>query len=604
MKAINLRDGMTVTVSIPSNKATFESQRNKFKKEAKRLRKLDNPHIVKVHDLFEENGTVYYVMDLIDGRSLLDIVKSDSPMNESAAMSVFHQMLDALSFIHSQEPMMLHLDIKPSNIMVDKSGNAFLLDFGSSKLVDIDNNMSSTGTGFSLTPGYAPSELVDQNKHRIGPWTDLYELGATLYHILTGQQPPITSEIQEEGEKAFAFPETISEDTRKLILWLMASLRANRPKSAEEVLKQMEQPAPTPEPEPIPAPIPEPEPEPGPKPEPTPTPDPDGDETIFTGNGGTSVPTPNPLPNSTLKHESQNSSNKRNNNLMVILAVIIGIIVLLFCLKPFFSVSEEKKVDPETLSIEDNKEQTPIDENNDESKTTSTDDDNNLDPIIQNLINNMVYVEGGTFTMGSPPDPDRPWNDKYEKKHQVTLSSFSIGKYEVTQEEWQVVMGNNPSRTKGAKHPVEQVSWTSCQKFIRKLNELTGKKFRLPTEAEWEFAARGGNKSKGYTYAGGNNLDRVAWHNSQTTKDVGQKSPNELGLYDMSGNVYEWCQDYYAPYDEGNQTNPKGPSMSDQETRVDRGGSFSCIEEDCRVSSRGIFDEKDGNLYIGLRLAL
>ena len=255
MKAINLRDGSDVTVSIPSNKATFESQRNKFKKEAKRLRKLDNPHIVKVYDLFEENGTVYYVMDLIDGRSLNNIVKTDGPMNESAAMNVFRQMLDALKVVHNQEPMMLHLDIKPSNIMLDKSGNAFLLDFGSSKLIDLDNSNSTTG--FTFSPNYAPPELIDQNKNRMGPWTDLYELGATLYHILTGQQPPTASEILENGENAFNFPETTSKDTRKLILWLMASSRAKRPKTVEDVQKLFEQTGVDPEPKPRPEPKPE-----------------------------------------------------------------------------------------------------------------------------------------------------------------------------------------------------------------------------------------------------------------------------------------------------------------------------------------------------------
>ena len=384
MKAINLRDGSDVTVSIPSNKATFESQRNKFKKEAKRLRKLDNPHIVKVYDLFEENGTVYYVMDLIDGRSLNNIVKTDGPMNESAAMNVFRQMLDALKVVHNQEPMMLHLDIKPSNIMLDKSGNAFLLDFGSSKLIDLDNSGNST-TGFTFSPSYAPSELIDGNKDRMGPWTDLYELGATLYHILTGKQPPIASEIQEEGEKAFAFPETISEDTRKLILWLMASSRANRPKSAEEVLKQMEQSAPTPEPEPIPALIPEPEPGPKPKPtpepEPAPIPDPDGDDTIFTSNRGTGVPTPGSLPNSTFKHESLNPPKKGNNNLMVILAVIIGIIVLFFCVKHLSSGNEEKRADTEALSIDSDKDFDPITDSSNsqysssENSYSSSDDD-------------------------------------------------------------------------------------------------------------------------------------------------------------------------------------------------------------------------------------
>ena len=233
MKDINLRSDKNVTVSVPGNKTTFESQLKKFKKEAQRLRSLSNPHIVKVHDLFEENGTVYYVMDLIDGHTLSDIVKKDGPMSEEMAMNIFWQILEALDVVHNQNPMMLHLDIKPSNIMVDKSGNAYLLDFGSSKQVDSDHNMTSSA--FTMTPGYAPSELIDKTANRIGPWTDLYELGATLYYLMTGQQPPTISEISEDGSDAFNFPKTVSGKTRELILWLMAISRAKRPKSVEEV---------------------------------------------------------------------------------------------------------------------------------------------------------------------------------------------------------------------------------------------------------------------------------------------------------------------------------------------------------------------------------
>ena len=165
------------------------------------------------------------------------------------------------------------------------------------------------------------------------------------------------------------------------------------------------------------------------------------------------------------------------------------------------------------------------------------------DRIIQNLINNMVYVQGGTFMMGATSEQGSDAYDNEKPAHQVTLSSFSIGRYEVTQEEWQAVMGSNPSWFKGPKRPVENVSWDDCQAFIKKLNEMTGKQFRLPTEAEWEFASRGGIKSQGYKYSGSNNLNSVAWYadnSGNTTHDVGQESPNELGIYDMSGNVWEW----------------------------------------------------------------
>lgn len=219
--------------------------------------------------------------------------------------------------------------------------------------------------------------------------------------------------------------------------------------------------------------------------------------------------------------------------------------------------------------------------------------------ILQNLINNMVYVEGGTFTMG------RGVQTVYDPMPTVTLSGFSIGKYEVTQEEWQAVMGSNPSHFKGAKRPVEQVSWTDCQEFIRKLNQLTGRRFRLPTEAEWEYAARGGNRSQDYQFAGSDSIDDVAWHTGNSdskTHPVGQKRSNELGLYDMSGNVSVWCQDWYAEYGRDSQTNPKGPDSGSE--RVIRGGIWGGYAWTCHHGRRFYAKPTRRNSYTGLRLAL
>ena len=228
-----------------------------------------------------------------------------------------------------------------------------------------------------------------------------------------------------------------------------------------------------------------------------------------------------------------------------------------------------------------------------------------LSPVLQNLINNMVRVEGGTFMMGATSEQGSDAFDDEKPAHQVTLSSFSIGKYEVTQEEWQVVMGSNPSSFKGAKRPVENVSWMDCQEFIRKLNRLTGKRFRLPTEAEWEYAARGGNRSVGYKYAGSDNLGSVAWYDGNSgneTHPVGQKSPNELGLYDMSGNVCEWCQDWYGSYSSSSQTNPSGASSGSR--RVFRGGCWRFIWRYCRSSLRYFDTPSSRSFDLGLRLAL
>lgn len=225
--------------------------------------------------------------------------------------------------------------------------------------------------------------------------------------------------------------------------------------------------------------------------------------------------------------------------------------------------------------------------------------------IINRLVNNMVYVSGGTFTIGATSEQGSDAYDDEKPIHRVTLSSYYIGKYEVTQAEWKAVMGSNPSNFKGDNLPVEQVSWNDCQEFIRKLNSLTGKNFRLPTEAEWEFAARGGNNSRGYKYSGSNDIGSVAWYwdnSGSKTHPVGQKSPNELGLYDMTGNVWEWCQDWKGVYPSSSQTNPTGPASGSY--RVNRGGSWGLNARDCRVSYRSSSAPGYSDDFLGLRLVL
>jgi formylglycine-generating enzyme required for sulfatase activity len=218
----------------------------------------------------------------------------------------------------------------------------------------------------------------------------------------------------------------------------------------------------------------------------------------------------------------------------------------------------------------------------------------------------MVTVEGGTFTMGATAEQDGDAGSEEYPAHQVTLSSYSIGQTEVTQELWQAVMGSNPSVYQGnLQWPVQQVSWEDCQAFVAELNELTGKTFRLPTEAEWEFAARGGNKSQGYKYAGSNDIDEVAWYGgyAQAIQPVAIKVPNELGIYDMSGNVYEWCQDWwYNSYPSGAQINPTGPASGS--LGVNRGGSFGHNAWSCRVSHRKYYGKGGKDGHLGLRLAL
>lgn len=228
--------------------------------------------------------------------------------------------------------------------------------------------------------------------------------------------------------------------------------------------------------------------------------------------------------------------------------------------------------------------------------------DETLSFTVGNVSFKMIRIEHGTFMMGATPEMDCP-NDNEKPVHEVTISKdYYMGETQVTQELWQVVMGNNPSYFKGNNNPVEKISWNDCQEFIKKLNALTGKQFRLPTEAEWEYAARGGNKSLHTQYSGSDDIDSVAWYDGKTHL-VAKKSPNELGLYDMSGNVWEWCNDRYEGdyYAKSPSVDPQGPSAG---FRVLRGGGWRFSQWDCRSSTRGRVIPECGHNLCGVRLAL
>ncbi len=250
-----------------------------------------------------------------------------------------------------------------------------------------------------------------------------------------------------------------------------------------------------------------------------------------------------------------------------------------------------------------------------ETAETTTPTFENQTLTVDGVEFTMVAVEGGTFTMGATSEQgtDDPWDDEYPT-HEVTLSDYYIGETEVTQGLWEAVMGYTPTESGsqwsssyglGDDYPAYYISWNDCQSFITKLNELTGKTFRMPTEAEWEYAARGGNKSQGYKYSGSNTIGNVAWYSSNsnsTTHSVKGKVANELGIYDMSGNVYEWCSDWYGDYSADAQTNPTGAESGSY--RVFRGGDWNYDARVCRVSDRCDIGPSYRNYDGGLRLVL
>ena len=244
------------------------------------------------------------------------------------------------------------------------------------------------------------------------------------------------------------------------------------------------------------------------------------------------------------------------------------------------------------------------DNNSSQRVTSGTSRGSDMTFVVGGVEFKMVRVDGGTFTMGCTLEQgDDCWDDE-KPAHSVTLSSYYMGETEVTQALWKAVMVTNPSYFKGDDLPVERVSWDDVQEFIRRLNAVTGRTFRLPTEAEWEYAARGGSKRRGYKYSGSNSIDDVAWYDGNSgnkTHPVIGKRANELGLYDMSGNVWEWCSDRCGNYSSGSQTNPQGPSTGAY--RVYRGGGWCYYARGCRVSYRGHSCSYSGS-HLGFRLVL
>ena len=246
MKGVTQRDDNQTTVSVSNleNNDSFLGQKEKFKKEARRIRQLKNEHIIAVHDLFEENGTAYYVMDFVDGENLSERLKhTGEPMSENEVRDILPQILDALKSVH--DAGIWHLDLKPANIMLTKEGKVKLIDFGASKQLDAQKGGATTSTAISYTNGYAPREQMEQNYDKFGPWTDLYALGATLYNLLTNKRPPLPSDIDDDDSaykhQSLPFPVGISDGMKNLVLQLMHTNRKNRPQSVSDVMPFLNQ---------------------------------------------------------------------------------------------------------------------------------------------------------------------------------------------------------------------------------------------------------------------------------------------------------------------------------------------------------------------------
>ena len=235
-QAVNGRNANNVTVTNAVNQVLFDKHKEKFKKEASRLATLRHKNLVRVYEWFEENGTVYYVMDFIEGESLRDKLNREGVLPESLVMNYLQQLLSALQVVHEKD--IWHLDIKPENIMVDSNNHVYLIDFGASKHIEQSNGTLTTSSMLAYTPGYFPPEQSAVTMKNIGAWTDIYALGATLYNLLTRRNPPTFDEIISEGRSAFFFPSSVSSQTRDLIVRMMKVNRNERPQSVSAILSE------------------------------------------------------------------------------------------------------------------------------------------------------------------------------------------------------------------------------------------------------------------------------------------------------------------------------------------------------------------------------
>ena len=642
MSDINGREGSSVTTG--GSGELFDRYRHKFAREASNLAKLKHRGIVKVIETFEANGTSYYAMEYCGGGSLDALIANRGGLPEGDALRYFGQIAEALSYMHSQR--MLHLDLKPGNVMLRTDGEAVLIDFGLSKQFNDKGEPESSTTIGGGTPGYAPIEQANYREDSGGklPVTmDVYALGGTLYKMLTGERPPVASDVMNNE-----LPEQPLRDHGVSDDVIAAIHRAMQPKSrdryqtvaafaaaldcaseATEAADQGEEPEvmlvdagrkPVAEPQPH-TPAVEPAranqgqqqneyPEPEPEPEqprrkwlpwvvgvavaaiafvavmllqPKPQPAIEVPEDLITAVTQSDTVSADEQPVQQVAQQPQKPEPQQTQQ------------------QPQRPVQQQPVEQPQTTRPEPQRPvlQQPEPEPMPATVQQPQRPQHNLPEIA------MVYVSGGTFTMGATSEQGGDAYDVEKPAHSVTLSGSYIGKYEVTQELWKAVMGSNPSNFKGDNLPVEQVSWNDVQEFLRKLNAMTGKRYRLPTEAEWEFAARGGNSSRGYKYSGSNSFGSVAWYYDNSggrTHAVGTKSPNELGIYDMSGNVYEWCQDWYGGYSSSSQRNPKGPNSGSH--RVVRGCCWSGDARFCRVSYRYYLTPVYRNNVLGFRLAL
>ena len=488
MREINGRDGTQVTCS--QQQGFYQKYLEKFRTEAQNLSRLHHDGIISVLELFAANNTLYYTMEYIEGLSLQERIKRYGPLPENQAIGITTKICDALSFMHQQR--MLHLDLKPGNIMLRNGNEPVLIDFGLSKQYDENGSPESSTTIGAGTQGYAPIEQADYHGGRDFPVTlDIYALGATLYKMLTGITPPVASSVMNEGLPLVPLRQRgVSSRTISIIQKAMMPMKAMRFQSVEEMRRAFFS-----------------------------TDSPSHFEQTVITNDATSIDRhPPQSPIDPIKPPTNKKTNKIALGILIPALLLGGLLTgyLLFSNKSNKNSSND--VNSDNILATEYMDKETEDAAEKPKEATKEVGMGIIEPEQTYYANGvsftMIGVQGGTFQMGSTaPDAD---SDE-RPTHTVTLDGYYIGETEVTQELWEAVMNYNPSEFQyNDQLPVEFVSWDDCRNFIRELNNITNKKFRFPTEAEWEYAARGGHRPRSTSFAGNNNIAAVGWYISNS----------------------------------------------------------------------------------------
>ena len=569
---------MTIRASGDSDdKEIFESGLRRFLQEGQLLARFEHANIVAVRRFFEAHGTAYLVMDYCDGRPLDEIIKNKGLTTQDELERIWFPLLSGLEQVHKGR--FLHRDIKPANIYMRTDGSPLLLDFGSAITTD---SQFTRGVTTLVADGYSPIEQYDANGNQ-GAYTDIYGLAATLYRVVTGERPQVsTGRILDDHVKPST---TVARGryTTNLLVAIdagMAIRPEKRPQSVAEWRSLINaKPRPTPAPKVNKQEKLEPkyEPQSGDTPKPQP-----GSGTL--GNGRYETPVPGMGKLSTL-----------TKLLLVLLA--IGVFFAIFSSK-FRPSNTGGNETPYPVVLKGDPAPTPVESQLELQDCTTC-------PV-------MRLVQGGSFSMGSS-NSELLYDTTEQPQHLVSLGSFYAGKLEVTQREWNACVaakgcqGNRNNQDEVQDElPVIQVSWYDAQVYVSWLSKHTGKDYRLMSESEWEFAARGGNQSLYYFGADNSKLENFAWYEGNSDGQahrVGGKNMNPYGLHDIYGNVAEWTSDCWNNSYAGAPKDGTQWKAGNCKVRVLRGGSWEDDPANMRSASRKFGIAEFGNSSVGFRVA-